>query len=113
MKQRIYYFPELKNRTETELKQFERMNRKKAEVLHKEADLRKADADKFLMELNYRRIPEAQEMAREISKIKHEISRHREGMLRLSRTRLDKLAQALKATESHLQNLLMSQKLGR
>lgn len=102
-----YYFAYMKNRTIIDLTQEEAIHRKNERDALAEAERERKKADDLLREVNYRNIPVAQEMNKDLAVWRKKVADHESGKMPLSKTRLTKVKRTIELIEKALDGVLL------
>ena len=101
------YFAYTKNRTITDLTREETTHRKNERDALAEAERERKKADDLLREINYRTIPVAQKMNKDLAVLRKKVADHKSGKIPLSKTRLTTVKRAIELTEKALDKVLL------
>lgn len=100
-------YPHFSRQTMMDLKRTEKIFLKDVEKLESDLARSKARAEEVHREINFRTIPDAQQMKRDIKKLERMIENHESGKTPLSATKLKNVRHALDAVKKAFETLLL------
>jgi predicted nucleic acid-binding Zn-ribbon protein len=100
-------YPHFNRQTMTDLKRAEKIFLKDIERAEEDLVRLKARAEEVRKEINFRTIPDVQQMKRDITKLERMIENHESGKTPLSATKLKNVQHALKVVKEAFNTLLL------